>query len=43
MARFVVAFVSAHGQTMKIAEAIAAALKDKGAQAELVDIKKARG
>ena len=43
MAGFVVAYVSAHGQTKKIAEAVVAALKDKGMPAELVDIKKARG
>lgn len=43
MARYVVAYISANGQTKKIAETIAAALKDKGMQAELVDIKKARG
>ncbi len=43
MAGFVVAYISAHGQTKKIAEAVAAALKDKGMQVELVDIKKARG
>lgn len=43
MARYVVAYISAHGQTKKIAEAVVAALKDKGMPAELVDIKKARG
>jgi menaquinone-dependent protoporphyrinogen oxidase len=43
MTRFVVAYISAHGQTKKIGEAIAGALRDKGAQAELIDIKKASG
>ena len=43
MARYVVAYISAHGQTKKIAEAVAAALKDKGMSAEPVDIKKTRG
>lgn len=43
MAGFVVAYISANGQTKKIAEAVAAALKEKGMAAELVDIKKARG
>jgi len=43
MAGFVVAYISANGQTRKIAAAVAAALKDKGMPAELVDIKKARG
>jgi len=43
MAGFVVAYISANGQTKKIAEAVAAALKDKGMPAALVDIKKARG
>ena len=43
MARYVVAYISANGQTRKIAEAVAAALKEKKMPAELVDIKKARG
>lgn len=43
MARYIVAYISANGQTRKIAEAVAAALKEKGMPAELVDIKKAGG
>jgi menaquinone-dependent protoporphyrinogen oxidase len=43
MSRFIVAYRSAHGQTKKIAEAVAAALTARGARAELVDIKKAGG
>jgi menaquinone-dependent protoporphyrinogen oxidase len=43
VARFLVAYISAHGQTKKIAEAVAAALNGKGARAELVDIRKATG
>jgi menaquinone-dependent protoporphyrinogen oxidase len=41
MTRFVVACISAHGQTKKIAEAVAGALRDQGTQVELIDIKKA--
>ena len=43
MAGYVVAYISANGQTKKIAEAVAAALKEKGMSADLVDIKKTRG
>jgi menaquinone-dependent protoporphyrinogen oxidase len=43
MARVAVAYISEHGQTRKIAEAIAAALKDKGVASVLVDISKSGG
>jgi menaquinone-dependent protoporphyrinogen oxidase len=43
VSKYVVAFISDHGQTKKVAEVVSEALTEKGMKVELVDLKKSKG
>ena len=43
MSRYLVVYASSHGQSRKVSEFIAKILREKNAEVELIDIKKAKG